>query len=132
MSRTRAILLALMVAIPAVAWAATEATTKLDMAGGPVHLSINGTTVVVEGVDSAGNAAKRSAVISCVVSGQPVVLLLRLQRAGNGEFIDILADNTVGNVDTLLGSLDLSDTVVGHPAPASDSVDDSAITAAGG
>lgn len=133
MRRNLTILLAAIVAAP-VLWAATATTSVAlgGMPGGAVQLTIDGTSAAVEGVDTGNSASKRSAVVSCVVSGQAVVLLVRIERAPNGTFIDLVPSDTVGNLDTALGAMDLSATVPSHPSPTDDAVDAAAITDAGG
>lgn len=124
-------LLVLAIAVPAVI--AATATQKLDVQGlrVPVHVTVDGTSAAIDGADSTG-ASKRAAVVSCVVSGQAVVVLVRVQQAPNGLFVDLVPSNTIGNLETAVGSMDLSATVPSHPSPADDAIDAAAIAAAGG
>lgn len=112
---------------------ASSVVTRLRMAGLPeVDVTLDGTSVAFTAVDSAGRADKRAAVVAAVVSGQAVKALLRVQRAPNGVFIDIVFSDTVTNLQTATNSLSLSTTTVGHPAPVKDSIDQNVLTAAGG
>lgn len=112
---------------------AATASTSVRIAGvpgGAVQLTIEGTSVAVDGVGA--GQGKGSAVVSCVVSGQAVVMLVRVQRAHNGTFVDLVPSNTLGNLETAVGAMDLSATVADHPSPADDAIDAEAIADAGG
>lgn len=113
---------------PAAVWAANT-NSVLSMAGlGNVVLSVDADSAVVDELDASGKASKRAAVIACAVSGQAVVLLVRLQQSNRGLFLDIVADDTVTDLDTRVGSLNLSGR--NHPSPTEDAVDTAILTAA--
>lgn len=116
-------------AIPALA---ASSTSRLGMARGNVHVTLDGTSVGFTGVDALGRGDKRAAVIAATVSGQAVKALLRVQDSINGTFIDVVFSDTVGNLQTAVDALSLGSTTVGHPAPAKDAIDQSALTVAGG
>lgn len=132
MRRKLTILLLAALAAPILAATATTSVSLAGLPGGHVQLTIDGTSAAVVGEDTGASASKRAAVVSCVVSGQPVVMLVRIERAPNGTFIDIVPSDTVENLSTALGSLDLSSAVPSHPSPADDAVDAAAIADAGG
>lgn len=129
----RRLLLALMVLALVVPMAiAATATQKLDVQGlrNPVHITVDGTSASVPGADSSG-ASKRAAVVAFVVSGQAVVALVRVQQAPNGLFVDVIPSDTLGNLSTAAGSMNLATTVPGHPSPQDDAIDAEAIADAG-
>lgn len=130
-ARVNPVLVVLALLVPALAWA-SSVSTSLRVAGlpGRVFLSATGTSAAVA-PDTAGNATKRAAVVAAVVSGQAVKVLVRVQQAPNGTFVDLVFSDTLGNLTTAVGAMDLSTAVVGHPAPGDDAVDASAIVAGG-
>lgn len=120
-------LLVVLVLLPA-AFAATQVSSTLQISGSkPVVVTLQGTTAVTEGVDTAGNAHKRAVEVSCVVSGQAVSILVRVEESSRGRFIDLLVSDTHANLSTALDSMDLSTIVPSHPTPAKDAVDSSAL-----
>lgn len=131
MLRRPAFLLALaFVALTGVAWGAI-ATARFRIAGLPeIVVTADGTSVDVD-PDTVGGASKRAAVVAAVVSGQQVYMLLRFERSGTGIFVDTVFSDSLANLTTAIEAADYS-TVVGHPSPADDTTDASAITAAGG
>lgn len=128
MKRFLAVCLVLVLASAALAATATQ---KLDLQGlrVPVHLTVDGTSAAIDGADSAG-ASKRAAVVAFVVSGQAVKALVRVQQAANGLFVDIIPSNSLANLETAVGAIDLSATVTSHPSPTDDAIDAEAIAAA--
>lgn len=129
--RMLAVVLALAVIAP-VLWAATDAET-ISMAGIPsLVLSVDGDSGSVAQVDSGLVASKRAALVTCTVNGQAVYLLVRVQRASNGLFVDLVADESLSALDTRLDALDLSTAVPAHPSPDRDAVDDEPYLSAGG
>lgn len=132
--RTRAVLAVaaslLVAAFFTAAYAGTSAVS-VSMAGlRDVTVTVTGTTDAIVATDGGTSATKRAGVVSCVVSGQAVVILWRLQRAGNGTFVDLVVSDTAANLDTDTGSMDLSTDVPAHPSPAEDAVDTAVILAA--
>lgn len=109
---------------------ATDHTTFL-VAGLPeVVLALDGTAAAVEATDAGSLASKRAAVLSCTVNGQAVVLLVRVQKAPNGLFLDVVAAESVAALDTAAGNMDLSAEVPAHPSPDEDAVDTAVLAAA--
>lgn len=67
------------------------------------------------------------------VNSQPVYAYVRVSKASNGLFVDLVMDESVSTLSTRLGALDLATvTSSAHPAPTDDAVDSAIITAAGG
>lgn len=130
MKRYLLAILVLAIAVPAVI--AATATQRVDVQGlrVPLHVTVDGTSVAVDGIDTTGGS-KRSLVVAAVVSGQAVKALLRIQLAPNGLFVDQVFSNTLENLETAAGAMDLSATVSGHPSPTDDAFDAEAIAAAG-
>lgn len=129
----RLVLLLAVVLVVAVMSAASRAantnSTGVVLGLPPVILSLDGTSAAVDDTHfSSGH--KGAAVIACVVSGQAVNLLVRVQKASNGLFIDIVASDTVTNLDTAVGSMDFSGR--SHPSPTEDAVDTAILAAAAG
>lgn len=110
---------------------AANTSSALRMAGvGEVRFSLEGTTPTVDEIDPGTNAYKRAAVVACVVSGQAVKLLLRVQKASNGLFIDACVSDTDANLSTLVNAMNLSGR--SHPSPTKDAIDTAILAAAAG
>lgn len=108
-------------------WAANT-NSALSMAGLPVVLSVDGDSAAVDELDPGTSATKRAAVVGFDVHGRAVVVLVRIQRASNGLFIDLVGDNTIGEVTTRTTAMNLSGR--SHPAAAKDAIDTAILTAA--
>lgn len=81
-------------------------------------------------VDTRGHRNKRSIIRALTVGGNPVAQLIRLQVSHGKLYIDIVEDEDVANLDTLVGAMDLSGSAAGHPSPTEDVVDTNALAAA--
>lgn len=126
MRRYLILALLVLIGVPTVVWAAT-ASTLLEFPGQPIRITLDGTTPVIEGTSADLSAHKKAVHISCVVSGQPVQLLLRVQKAPNGTFVDLITSNTAQNLATAVDALDLAAAVPGHPSPEKDEIDQAAL-----
>lgn len=110
---------------------AANTSSSLPMAGiGEVRFSLEGTTPTVDELDPGTNAYKRDAVVACVVSGQAVKMLVRLQKASNGVFVDVCVSDTDANLSTLVTAMNL--TARSHPSPTKDAIDTAILAAAAG
>lgn len=110
------------------AFAATSTPTltpRIGKKGAMVTLEASTAASIIAVDDGAhGLRGKTGWVGKCTVNGQEVFLLLRLQDAPNGLFLDVLASDTAANLDTLAGSLDLATvTSSTHPSPTEDACD---------
>lgn len=127
--RTRLILIACLLAlVPLTFVLAANTSSSLPMAFGRVHLSVDGDSATVDELDTGSRPDKRAAIVNLVVHDRPVVLLVRLQHANNGLFVDVVADATIGEVDTRTGAMSL--TARSHPSPTEDAVDTAILAAA--
>jgi hypothetical protein len=108
---------------------AANTSSALALAGvGEVRFSLEGTTPTVDELDPGTNAFKRDAVVACVVSGQAVKMLVRLQKASNGVFVDVCVSDTDANLSTLVTAMNLSSR--SHPSPTKDAIDTAILAAA--
>jgi hypothetical protein len=101
--------------------------TALEVQGLPnIVVSCDGTVAVCSNAD-VGNAGSKRIMIfgSQTTGGAPVHAALRIQKTGNGLFIDLVIDGTLAQLDTRFGSLNLS--ARSHPSPTEDAVDTAAI-----
>lgn len=115
-------------ALPLAVLAATSTPTMTQpICGQPVlvTLAATGTASIIAVDDGAHNiSGKTGWVGKCTVNGQEVFLLIRVQEATNGIFLDVLASDTAANLDTLAGSLSLASvTSSAHPSPTEDACD---------
>lgn len=106
-------------------------STTFQIAGLPqITLTLDATAPVAKATDVGTLASKRAAVLTCTVNGQAVALLVRVQRAPNGLFLDLVAAESVVALDTATGNMDLSAEVPSHPSPEEDAVDTAVLAAA--
>lgn len=128
-------LLVIAIGLPLAAVAATSTPTATQpILSKPVWVTLEASTAaaIVAADDGAHNlTGKTGWVGKCTVNGQEVFLLIRLQEAGNGVWLDVLASDTAANLDTLAGALSLATvTSSAHPSPAEDACDTALILAA--
>lgn len=126
----RLIALVLLAALAGVAYA-TASGGSVRTSQRTYYVSVDGTSPSYVAADSSGRGNKRAAVIAAVVSGQAVKALLRIQEAKGSVFVDVIFSDTLANLTTVIGSMDLSAAHPSHPQPADDTVDASAITNGG-
>jgi len=86
----------------------------------------------VAGAATNGNPNKLALVHAWTVNGQEVDVLVRVQFANGQCWIDLVSDASVASLTGTVAALDLDEAAVGHPAPAKDATDASAMVAAGG
>lgn len=122
-----AILVAVAALPAAVAWAANT-SSSLDMTPKRVHLSVDAVDAVVDELDSGTSASKRAAVVAFKSHERDVVILVRIQDAPNGLFVDIVGDRTIGEVTTRTSAMNLS--ARSHPSPTVDAIDAAILAAA--
>lgn len=121
------LVLAALLLVTGLAWA-TNTNSTGTVAGLPaITLSLDGTSAAVDEVNF-DSGHKGAAVIACVVSGQAVNLLVRIEKASNGLFVDLVVSDTVTNLDTAVGSMNFSSR--SHPSPTEDAVDTAILLAA--
>jgi hypothetical protein len=123
-----AALLVVVFALPLAVLAATSTTTATQpVANQPVYVTLEASTSasVIAADDGSHNLTGKTGWVGvCSVNGQDVYLLIRLQEAGNGIWLDVLASDTAANLDTLAGASDLSTvTSSAHPSPTEDACD---------
>lgn len=128
MKRINLLILVALASIVGAAWAANTSSTLLVGGVGRVTLSVDGDSAVVDELDPGSSKNKRAAVVNFKVHDRDVVLLVRMQHANNGLFLDIVADNTIGEVTTRTTAMNLSSR--SHPSPTKDAVDTAILTAA--
>jgi hypothetical protein len=124
--------LAVALLICAVVYAAQVQTT-LDITRKPVILTAVGKDAAVLATDTGSNANKRAQVVTIDLSDAAettAVLLVRVQDAPNGLFIDIVGEATIGELSTRVSAMTLTGN--SHPSTAEDAIDTAVIAAAGG
>lgn len=101
---------------------AAQVQTTLDVAGLPqvvVTAQAQTATVLATNDDS---PSKSVHVISCTtVDGYPFVLLLRVQNATNGLFIDVIGEASIGELTTRVTAMTITGS--SHPSTAKDAID---------
>jgi hypothetical protein len=128
MRKYLALLLVLVLAVQA--YAAATTSTGIDCAGLPrIVLTVNAaTTGDVVCTDTGTLYGKRAQVIRTVSNGETKYVLVRIQKAGNGLFIDEIAAETTTALATRIAAFDLTSTALGHPSPVNDTADDECAT----
>lgn len=125
--RVAAALAFCLMALVGVAFAATTTSTSLGQAIGPaVYLTVDAaTTGDVVATDAGVTLSNKCGQIVRVVSdGQTKFVLVRVQRASNGLWIDTIAAETTTALATRIAAFDLTSTATGHPSPVNDATDD--------
>lgn len=129
MTKTKALLFAvlLLVGLGFGLARAQTSTTAIDVAGVPaITLTVDGVVAVCSNADVSGNGTKRVAIVGAELdSGHAVHLGVRIQRASNGLFIDIVTGSSLANLDTRFGAMSL--TGISHPSPTEDAIDTAAL-----
>jgi hypothetical protein len=121
-----------LVAFAVRALAATVASSTVSLAGlPPIVLTANGESVAVSGADTSGSPTKKCIVLAWTVDSRAVKVLARFENRNGKLFVDLVSAVSIAELTTTTNAMDLS-TIPGHPSPAKDRVDTSAITAAGG
>lgn len=126
---------ALLLVAAQIVWAATVASTTARLQAFPITVTsqgASGTTVAEGGADTTGNPNKAAIVHEWTVNGQDVVVLVRAQYANGRLWLDLVSDASIASLTDTVTGLDLDEAVIGHPAPAKDATDASAMVAAGG
>lgn len=113
-------------------YAATTTSTALGQAiGPPVYLTVDAATtgdVVASSTDDS-LTGKCAQIVRVVSNGETKFVLVRVQRASNGVFIDTIAAETTTALATRIAAFDLSTAQPAHPSPTNDAVDDALSTA---
>ncbi len=125
--RARSALLCFALLLLAVhAYAAATTSTGIDVAGLPrVVLTVNAaTTGDVVCTDTGTLYGKRAQVIRTVSNSETKYVLVRIQKASNGLFVDEIAAETTTALATRINAFDLTSTALGHPSPTHDAADD--------
>lgn len=106
---------------------AAQTQTAIDVAGLPqVVVTAQAQTASVLATDTGLSGSKRAHVISLTtVDGYPVVLLVRVQHAANGLFIDVIGEATIGELTTRVTAMTITGS--SHPSPAKDAIDTAAL-----
>jgi hypothetical protein len=87
-------------------------------------------TAVVLATDAGTNASQRDMVLKWVIDGRDVHVLMRMNMTPSGFYIDLVADNAIGELSTRVTAMAL--TGQSHPAPARNTIDTATLVAAGG
>ena len=122
--------LLLVLVLAAQAFAAATTSTGIDCAGLPrIVLTVNAaTTGDVVCTDTGTLFGKRAQVIRTVSNGQTKYVLVRIQKASNGLWLDEIASETTTALATRITAFDLTSTATGHPSPTHDAADDECAT----
>lgn len=108
---------------------AQTTTTQLTMRGLPYTvINTAATSASVVGDGGGAGRAKQAYVVHWVVNGQDVYVLVRLQTAANGLFLDLVAEDSIADLTTRTAALSLGHS---HPSPTKDAIDQAAIDDAG-
>lgn len=109
---------------------AEQTQTPVTVAGLPDFVvTAQAQTAEVLATDTGTVGSKRAHVISMTtVDGYPVVLLVRIQKAPNGIFLDIIGEATIGELTTRVGSMEITGS--SHPSTEEDAVDTAVLEAA--
>lgn len=103
--------------------------TVIDVAGlPPITLSSDMDAAAEDTVDASGNPTKRAVILTGEANSQVVAILVRIQKAPNGIFLDLVLDESLATVDTRMGSTNLSGR--SHPSPTEDAIDTAILAAA--
>lgn len=130
-NRAAILVLAVMLVVGSIVHA-DQAQTPLTMAGVP-NLVITAVAQDVEvlATDAGSVPSKRAQVIKFTdVDEREFVLLVRLQRSGNGLFLDLVPEATIGELTTRVNALAITGSA--HPSPGEDTVDAAVLAAAAG
>lgn len=127
----RKLLAALLILVLAVqAYAAATTSTGIDLAGLPrIVLTVNAaTTGDVVCTDTGTLYGKRAQIVRVVSNSETKFVLVRIQKASNGLWIDEIAAETTTALATRIGAFSLASTATGHPSPTHDTADDECAT----
>ena len=105
--------------------------SNFSMPPGRIHgvtVSLDADSAVADEVDPGLAGDKRALVLNFSVNGQACVMLVRLQTATNGLFVDLVVDQSLAALDTRVGAMNLSGR--SHPAPQEDAIDTTILVAA--
>jgi hypothetical protein len=109
-------------------WAA-QASSALPVGRKPVittAFSSEAVSALATDDDSAGLRGKRAVVYEFTTGGQTVELLLRVQDAPNGIFVDAIVEfDSVASLTSAVGNMTL--TTAGHPSTTEDATDTSVL-----
>lgn len=105
-----------------------NSNTLIEFEGEPITLSLDADSAAEDTVDASGFATKRGVIVTGEVNSQAFALLVRVQRAPNGLFLDLVIDQSLAALDTRVGAMNL--TSRSHPAPAEDAIDTAILAAA--
>lgn len=102
---------------------AAQTQTAVDVAGlPPVVITAQAQTASVLATDPGTSSSKRAHVLSLTtVDGYPVVILLRVEHASNGLFIDVIGEASIGELTTRVAAMAITGS--SHPSPADDAID---------
>src|SRR5690606_21421910 len=116
--------------VAAFAWG-EQVQTPFDILGTP-YLVVTAQAEEAEVLatdDGSGSSSKRAKVVKLSDgTGKELVLLLRVQRAPGGLFVDVIGDASVAALTSRV--IDLEITGVDHPSPTKDAVDTAVLAAA--
>lgn len=112
--------------------ASVSETIRLQGLELPVVVTNHADAAAATAQDASERPTKRVLMRTLTVGGNGVGQLIRLEVHQGKLFLDIVEDEDLANLDTLVGAMDLASTVAGHPNPTEDGVDSSALSEAGG
>lgn len=87
-------------------------------------------TSSVLATDVGSSASKRDVAMKWVINGMDIHVLMRVEQTPSGLFIDLIADNAIGELSTRVTALSI--TTNSHPTAGRDAIDTATLVAAGG
>lgn len=110
--------------------ASVSETIRLQGLKLPIVVTSHADAAAATAQDALVHPTKRALVRTLTVGGNGVVQLIRLEVHGGKLYVDVVGDEDLANLDTLVGAMDLSSAAAGHPHPAEDVADTSALAEA--
>lgn len=110
--------------------ASVSETIRLQGLEFPVVVTSHADAAAATAQDASQSPTKRALVRTLTVGGNGVAQLIRLELHQGKLYVDVVGDADLANLDTLVGAMDLSEAAAGHPHPAEDRVDSSALAEA--
>lgn len=134
MRSIRLLILAIIVALGATAYAATVVSSTMKVSGAPrIYVTSScpdGSTVEVTADTTGSGGSKKATIHKFTIAGAETDILVRVQSTGHGLYVDLVANATISSLSASVTSMSL--TTSGHPTPAKDATDTAALVAAGG
>lgn len=124
-----ALVMAALVLVASVAWAAQTQTAAQVVGLPPLVITTVAQSAEVLATDEATLTGKAAHVVKLTdVNGSEVVLLIRVQRVSNGLFLDVVGEATIGELTTRVAAMAITGN--SHPSTAEDATDTAVLAAA--